>query len=233
MNEITRPISGGSPFFNTFGEVRLRPFSEDAINELLDRAESKFIDVDQEYIKKVAGGHPYLLQAVAASIWEMYKTGEKRTPLLHRYERVGWEFYRTVEAHFTDTWRNWSDANRKVITVIALEQIGEALGHQFAVDKLMENPDDFATERNKLVDFGVLIQNETGKWELASQAFLWWLADELKRNVRDDREFNEWLQRNEIDVLLTKGEKEKLGKFAKQVVSVVGQGALTLIQGFS
>ena len=97
----------------------------------------------------------------------------------------------------------------------------------------MENPDDFATERNKLVDAGVLSQDENGEWEVASQAFLWWLADELKRNVRDDTEFEEWLRRNEVGVLLTKGEKEKLAQFAKQVVQVVGQGALTLIQGFA
>jgi hypothetical protein len=231
MDKITQPITAGSSYFNTFGEMRIIPFSEDAINELLDKGE--FVGVDRAFIKKAAGGHPYLLQGAASAIWEMYQTDQKSAPLSHRYERVGWEFYRTVEAHFIDTWRNWSDANRKVVTVIGLEQIGELLEHQFALGEMMENPDDFATERNKLADAGILAQHENGEWQLASQAFVWWLADELKRNVRDDSEFNEWLRRNEIDLLLTKGEKEKLSQFAKQVVNVVGQGALTLIQGFA
>ncbi|MBI1922827.1 hypothetical protein HYR99_01110 [Candidatus Poribacteria bacterium] len=164
----------------------------------------------------MAGGHPYLTQAAASLIWEAYQKDE--TFSAHRYERIGWEFYEAVEAHFFDTWRNWDNANRKVVTVIALEQMKKLMNHQFSIKSLMKNPDDFATKRKKLA---------------VSQAFIWWLADELRRNVRDDSEFDKWLQRYEMGLLFTQGEKEKLSQLATRVVNVIGQGASTLIQSFA
>jgi len=60
--------------------------------------------------------------------------------------------------------------------------------------------------------------------------FLWWLADELVRTVRDETLFEEWLQKQELGFLLTRGEKEQLGKAVREVGGLLKDGATTLIQ---
>jgi hypothetical protein len=60
--------------------------------------------------------------------------------------------------------------------------------------------------------------------------FVWWLADELVKVVRRDTPFEEWLQAQEMEGLLTKGEKQKLEKAARAVGEVLKGGATALIQ---
>ena len=61
-------------------------------------------------------------------------------------------------------------------------------------------------------------------------AFLWWLADELVRTVRDDRPFEEWLQAQEWEGLLTRSEKQQLDKGVRAVVGLLKDGVTTLIE---
>ncbi len=60
--------------------------------------------------------------------------------------------------------------------------------------------------------------------------FLWWLADELVKIVRRDTPFEEWLQAQEMEGLLTKGEKQKLEKAARSAGELLKGGATALIQ---
>ena len=62
------------------------------------------------------------------------------------------------------------------------------------------------------------------------QAFLWWLADELVRTVRDETSFEEWLQKQELGFLLTRGEKEQLGKAVRAVADLLKGGVTTLVE---
>ncbi len=62
------------------------------------------------------------------------------------------------------------------------------------------------------------------------QAFLWWLADELVRTVREGTPFEKWLQKQELGVLLTRGEKEQLGNAVRAVGGLFKDGAKTLIE---
>ena len=61
-------------------------------------------------------------------------------------------------------------------------------------------------------------------------AFLWRLADELTRTVRRETPFEEWLQAQEWEGLLTRGEKEQLGKAVRAVGGLLKDGAKTLIE---
>lgn len=61
-------------------------------------------------------------------------------------------------------------------------------------------------------------------------AFLWWLADELVRTVRDEPSFEEWLRKQEWEGLLTRDEKQQLNKGVRAVVELLKDGAKTLIE---
>jgi len=67
-------------------------------------------------------------------------------------------------------------------------------------------------------------------WRVRPQAFLWWLADELVQTVRDETPFEDWLQKQELGFLLTRGEKEQLGKAVRAVGRLLKEGVTTLIQ---
>jgi hypothetical protein len=62
------------------------------------------------------------------------------------------------------------------------------------------------------------------------QAFLWWLADELVRIVRDESSFEEWLRKQEWEGLLTRSEKQQLGKGVRAVGGLLRDGVASLIE---
>ena len=51
--------------------------------------------------------------------------------------------------------------------------------------------------------------------------------DVLVQNARDDKSFEEWVREQELDGLLTKGEKQKLGKAVCAVVNVLRGNVIT------
>ena len=65
---------------------------------------------------------------------------------------------------------------------------------------------------------------------MAQDALLWWLADELRRNVRDETPFGDWIRAQHMDNLLTERDRQRLTQAAQSVVSLVGKGATTLIE---
>ncbi|MEM7535764.1 MAG: hypothetical protein AAF639_26535 [Chloroflexota bacterium] len=109
----------GSPYFNIFTEQRIGALPMEAANAILDQAGDRFTIDDRDFVLTVSGRHPYLLQLTAAHLWEDEPTREDE-PAWVRYERVANEVRDQTVAHFHDTWHNWSNAERKVITAIAL-----------------------------------------------------------------------------------------------------------------
>jgi hypothetical protein len=92
---------------------------------------------------------------------------------------------------------------------------------------------DYTPELEALETCGTLVEDKEGEWMITQGAFLWWLADELRRNVRDDTNFKTWLQAQELDGLLTRQERQKMGSAVKKIMSAVGKGATTLIEAFA
>ena len=51
--------------------------------------------------------------------------------------------------------------------------------------------------------------------------------------MRDDDTFDQWIQGQELDCLLTKGEKRQLGEIAKSVAQMASKGAMAVIEAFA
>jgi hypothetical protein len=227
--EEIKPI--GSPYFNIFTQLELGPLSKIACAELLERAGSIFTDIDRRFIHRVSGRHAYLFQSAAASLWDVVEEGKEGEK---RYLAAGKGLYRQSKFHFADTWRVWSNATRKAITAIALSQIPQLLAkHDFQVSELIDNLDDFSPELDNLETVGVIVKDEAGEWRITQESFLWWLADELRRNVRDDAQFGDWLRAQEFDNLLTANERKKLNLAVRKVLDLAERGATTLIESLA
>ena len=232
LNQLTQKINPyGSPYFNIFTEIKLGAFSQDEISALLDRAGERFKRRDRHYITAVSGGHPYLTQAAAATLWEAIDEGHVATA---RYLTAGRHLHDESKKHFADTWRLWTSATRKVMTAVALVQLQTTLnGPRLLLTDLFEDRDNYAPEREELKDVGILSEGPEKEWSITQRAFLWWFADELRRNARDDMEFKAWLQAQKMDHLIKSQERKQMWSVVKKVLAATGKGAMTLIETFA
>ena len=231
LNTLTQEINPhGSPYFNVFTQITLKTLTEPAFIEVLDLGTDHFQAVDIEYIRAVSGRYPFLVQAAAAKLWEAQEDNLRD---YERFEYAGRELYNEAKQHFADTWRVWSNEIRRAVTVVALAQIPSLLGNRsFATRDMLKSLDDFTPELEMLEDLGLLVNEEEG-WSVTHGAFLWWLADELKRNVRNDTEFKTWLQAQEMEGILSVQQKENLSKTTSSILTQLGKGASTLIEAFA
>ncbi|MEM9599373.1 MAG: hypothetical protein AAGD06_34225, partial [Acidobacteriota bacterium] len=67
-------------------------------------------------------------------------------------------------------------------------------------------------------------------WRVGPQVYLWWLAEEVVRTVRDDTPFDDWLGAQEWGRMMTAGEREQLGEVARSVGGYFKSGVNTLIE---
>lgn len=232
LNQRTQSVHPhGSPYFNVFTEIHLGSFSKKDFAGLMDRAGERFDRNDRDYLERVSGRHPFLAQAAAAILWEAHEEGHEGTV---RYQTVGRGLYRETKKHYADTWRVWTNETRKAITVLALAQIPRLLAkHSFLMNERGDELDDYRSEMEALEAIGLCAEGDKGKMIITQGAFLWWLADELCRNVREEAEFKVWLQEREMDGLFTNPERQRFGKAASGIAKALGKGATTLIEAFA
>lgn len=232
LNQLTQQINPhGSPYFNVFTEIKLGAFSRKDMLELLDRAGDRFTRKDRDFVEVVSGRHPYLVQTAAAMLCEAHEEGKTNT---ERYEAAANALHQEAKKHFADTWHFWSNATRKVMTTIGLIQIPQLLeNHQIPVQQIIDDMDDYVPELQSLRENGIVAEGENGQWHSTQGAFLWWLADELRRHIRNDSDFSAWLRSQEMDDIVKNQERRRMGGVVKKLSSILGKGATTLIETFA
>jgi len=127
LNRATADFSRmGSPYFNFLQEVALGAFQERDALALLARGNERFTRKDYTYLKQVAGGHPYLLQAAASALWETYEDGERNAQ--KRYTQAGRALFQQAAPTLQNTWFLWQPEMKKAFTIIALDNLPRSLG---------------------------------------------------------------------------------------------------------
>ena len=210
MNEQGRGLlDTGSPFFNNVIPVLLRPFDEATVDTLLDQAGKALSTDDRRFTRRVAGRHPFLLQAMAAAMVET--TGDDRQV------RAAECFYERISFHFDDLWRTLDDRTRTTAVILSLVELGgRALGQDFAYGEI-EKVDAFGPELRKLAKRGLaeqvgegwqfdrehLLLWRGGRWTVGAQAFAWWVRDVIIAEARRVPTYDEWLAKKRYRFLLT------------------------------
>lgn len=217
MNERGRDLwNAGSPFFNNMIELRLGPFDEVTVGRLLAAAGDHFTADDRRFIRRVAGRHPFLLQALAATLLE--------TSGPERHERAAEAFYERIAFHFDDLWRVLDDRARTTAVILSLLELGgRALGQRFAFREI-ERVDAFGPELRRLAELGLAEQVGKGwqfdwqhlvlwrgeQWTVGTQAFAWWVRDVIIAQSRHVPGYEEWLSGKRYRLLLTQEQWELL-----------------------
>jgi len=232
LNDATQRFSRtGSPYFNFLSEITLGRWPDKDVAELLRRAGGRFATADRRFIAEVAGGHPYLTQVAASTLWDAYKEG-KSDPYRRR-KQAGRSLYDEAALTLGDTWRLWQPAMRRAFAAVALVQVPYLLRRrEFDMKRLLHDTRDFRPELRSLEKQGFVTEDEDipGGWRVRPQVFLWWLADELVRAVRDDPSLRDWLRKQEWEGLLTRGEKDRLVKAIRAIGGLLKDSAATLIE---
>jgi hypothetical protein len=233
LNKKTQELSRtGSPYFNFLDEVTLGPWKDDDVETLLERGGERFTPADHSFITKVAGGHPYLLQAAASYLWELYTEGQEDRPRCRH--QAGQNLYGKAALILDGTWQLWPSATRKAFTAVALADIAGMLDERefFEMPLIRDARRDCGRELRELRKRGLVYEDDDAHagYCVRPQAFLWWLTDEMVRTVRDDTPFEEWLRQQELGVVLTRGEREQLGEAVRAIVGMLQDGAATLIE---
>lgn len=239
LNKRGHELMGGntetSPFFNNLIEIKLRPFSHEVANSLIQQTPNVFTPQETSFIRRVAGRHPYLIQAMAATLLEMPK-GESGQLQAAEY------FYDRISSHFDTLWNALNERSKTTSVILSLMDLeGYSSGSSFSYGEI-ENVDAFDIELRNLADLGLAEKVYDGwkidvkhglvwrgeQWTVGAQAFTWWVRDVVISNNRKLLGYDEWLKNKRYTFLLTEGQWNNLLNIAKSTPDFFTKGISSL-----
>jgi hypothetical protein len=217
----------GSPFFNIFGNVVLKPMSGEEVDELLDGslADSPFplAAEDRDYLHRLAGRQPIFVQMAGYFLYEAHQRGYEGEDLQQFVEE---NFAQQADPHLTYQWTHSTESEK--ITLLALMALGRAkkdVDPEPSVEQVVKLHPRAKHNLRDLTTRGLTIE-ETGRYSLCSPVFGDWISHEIMATAgeeEDDQTAEEWLQ-GERDLDRGLGDKVKsvLPKFNKKYWPVLG-----------
>jgi len=155
----------GSPFYNNFVFVHLRPFhaaeAESLFEQMLAETGISFNKAEKDYIFDLAGTHPLLLQTAAALVFEVKVAGAKE---INDFAPIRLRFLDLVKHQFEDYWKWSQPRERQVLLQLAACETEATAQLQ-----------TWADERERLLRRGLIIQKEDDTFCLFSSVFWQWL----------------------------------------------------------
>jgi len=232
LNKLTQEFNPtGSPFFNIFSEVSLGPLMDKDLTKLFSFAGNKFTKHDKYDIHRLSGNHPYILQAACVFMCEAIEDG-----VLCRKQYVSKRLHKELKLFFNETWNIWSPEMRKAFTTIAIDNQTHLLEYKKCFSKkVFESLGKWGPELEDLNDKGMIAKDESFNcgYRVIPEIMLTWLADEIVKVSRATPPFETWLHEKGLDgAFLSIGEKNFFKKLIKHTSTVLGQGAISIIEGF-
>jgi hypothetical protein len=216
LDDLCRPIQFmGSPFYNNFIFVRLKPFTNAEVDELLQNAlkdtGTSFTPNECEYIRQIAGRHPLLVQIVGSLIFESHKSGLDE---IDNYEYIGQKFEEQARHHFVDLWEYSTEQEQMLLMLIAIKKLEGRLNRKRTYDlgDLDLIFSQHERELKELADRGLVVKTKSD-YEIFSSIFEWWVVKELENSNEEVLE----RRRKIFFGLLTNEQAEKVTKVVKFV----------------
>lgn len=243
LNEIGASLlNPGSPYINHALPIRIELFDEKAVEKLLRKASPRFSLDEKIFIRRVAGQNPYLLQAMAGTLY-MTPDSENRVGVAADkfYEHVG-----DAGDHFGDLWKYLNESERTVAVMLAVMTLqGRALGTSFSFGEI-ERVDRFGLELRRLAKKGLaemigssrrgwifdseyLLVWRGEKWAIGSEAFAWWVRDNVIAPSRNVLSNEEWLQNQRYVGLITQKQWDEI----KETVHKLPSWAVRSVAGLA
>jgi hypothetical protein len=221
----------GSPFFNIFANVVLRPFNQSEVNELLDGylkgTTLSFSSSEKEYIFPTAGGYPFFVQMAAHYLFDGKVQGLTGVALT---TYASGNFGVQADAHYNYLWSHCSESEK--ITLIIILTLGLEKASKRTIPT-MENlarlrpraPQDIAD-----LDKRGLIKEMNGEYSLFSPSLVQWIRREIVASPGEQESpanAEEWLKSGGHQAA-AKQAKELFPKFKKKYWSYIQNLAVNL-----
>jgi len=208
-----------SPFFNIFANINLRLFTNaearELIATLLDPTDVRFTEDEISTIFRIAGYHPYFVQAACYFLYDAYDRG---LPVEAREKFVVQQFRDEATPHLADAWRNSEDHEQVALTVLALlERQVRVPGHEFRRSELR----DIYTRSDQLLsrlERRGLVASTDDEYRLFSSSFGEWIVHEITDTLDDQQEYIEWLTSHKGTIeRLSDGAKSQVGEILPRI----------------
>ncbi len=213
----------GSPFFNIFANVVLRPFSTtDAaslINRYLSSLDQHFLPEEKDFILRLGGGQPFFLQIAGHYLVEGKTQGLAERPL---FERVAADFALQADPHFSHQWNHCSESEETTLLgILALQREQPAQKSAPHIERLQKmNP----RARLDVVTLGKrgLIVEADERFSLFSPGLERWILNEIMTSPGEEEtpaSVEKWLGSGKHEK--TESRKGLLPKIKKKYWQVV------------
>ncbi len=189
----------GSPFFNIFANIVLRPFSQREVKDLLDGylkgTGISFTEQETELVLSLGGGYPFFTQMAAYYLFEA-KLNELSGDALIR--DVCHHFDAQSDPHYEYMW-NHSNESEQIILLSLI-----SLQKQNGPEKKLVNLDNLAAihsrahlEIPELIKRGLIFEKKSeGNFQLLSPSFERWITQEVFASPGEEESISileEWI----------------------------------------
>jgi hypothetical protein len=222
----------GSPFFNIFANVVLRPFSREDVYKLLDGylAETDLVlsPRERELVIGLGGGYPFFTQMAGHYLVEAKQKGLADDALL---QDVVANFDAQSDSHFTYMWSHSSESEKiTLLSVISLNRQKPSKSSLPNLENLAKVHSRAHLDVPELVKRGLLLENRTeSTFSLLSPSLERWIAREIYAVPGEEESqasVQEWLKSGGKQEL--EATSNFLRKFKKKYWSIVGGLAVDL-----
>ena len=215
----------GSPFFNIFANVVLRPLArEDALKLVEGNLTEAAIDVppeERDFVQKLGGGHPFFLQIAGYYLVEGRAQGLAGEALAGYLEA---QFSEQADPHFTYCWSHSSEGEKiTLLTVLALGQARPSKQNIPNLENLTRLHSRAKIDTVTLLKRGLLEEAE-GVFALFSPCFGRWIGREVTAGPSEEEpaaDVEAWLAEGGLE--RQRAVKGGLPKFKKKYWPIMGE----------
>lgn len=187
----------GSPFFNIFANVVLRPFpltdAASLVDGYLTSLEGAFSPEEREFILRLGGGQPFFLQIAGHYLVDAKSQGLSARPL---FERVVADFDQQADPHYSYLWSHCTESEKiTLLGILALNQEKAKKGETQTARLQKMNPRS-QLDVKTLAKRGLIVEADE-KYSLFSPSLERWVLREIMTAPGEEEtpaSVNEWLK---------------------------------------
>ncbi|MBI9045193.1 MAG: ATP-binding protein [Anaerolineaceae bacterium] len=217
----------GSPFFNIFANVVLRPFSHDEVMEMLDgylsEMEMLLSAEEKEVIMQIGGGYPFFVQIAGNYMVEAKQKGLDTEAVI---KEMANHFDAQADSHFMYMWSHSSESEKiNLLAIIALNQQKPSKKTVSTIENLAKIHPRAHLDIPELTKRGLLLENSvTSTYHLFSVSLARWIVREISAAPGDEE------SETSVETWLASGGRDEmepvsgvLPKFKKKYWPMVGK----------
>jgi hypothetical protein len=172
----------GSPFFNIFANLVLRPFNPAEVDELittyLGDTDIEFTEPETELVMRLGGGYPFFTQIACHYVYETKTQGVEGEALAEQVTRA---FEGQVAPHYQYMWKYTNESEKlTLLAVMNLNRAEPGLETRPSLQNLAALHSRAHLDVPELLKRGLLIENEeAGTYQLLSPNLADWITREI------------------------------------------------------